>query len=197
MKVEIWKPVFGYEGLYLVSSLGQVRSLDMRVKTKGGVMVTRKGRILKPIVNIDGYLTVTLCKNGSKRTWRIHRLVAIAFIPNPLGLPVINHKNEDKADNRVENLEWCTVAYNQTYRNRQKKCRDTRIRNKTGFKAVEQYDLDGRLCGIYESTAAASRSTGCYQGAISNCCIGRAKTAGGYRWKFVVGTKFVQHKEKI
>ena len=173
----------------MVSNLGRVKSLGWRVPMKGGVFAVRKGKILKPMVDVDGYLKVMLCKPNSRRVWKIHRLVAIAFIPNPSGLPVINHKNEDKTDNRVENLEWCTVTYNQNYGGRQLRCRDTRMKNKIGFKSVIQYGLDGGFISSYESTASAARAVGCRQGAISNCCIGRAKSAGGFHWEYASNEK--------
>nr|DAH93559.1 MAG TPA: homing endonuclease [Bacteriophage sp.] len=181
---EIWKDISGYEGLYQVSTLGRVKSYDMRVPIRGGIQ-TRKGRMLCLCRNIDGYNEVTLCKKGHKKHWRVHRLVALAFISNPDNFPVINHKNEIKTDNRVENLEWCTVSYNNNYNNLQHRAMLTKKKNKTGFKPVAQYDLDGNFIAVYESTISAARCLGCYQGAISNSCSGRAKTAGGYIWRYV------------
>lgn len=117
---EQWKPVLGYEDLYEVSNLGRVRSLDRveHIPDKIGVCHARvkRGKILKPCY--DGkhhYLHVSLRRNGSGITRNIHRLVAEAFIPNPSGYKEVNHKDEDKTNNKTENLEWCNHSYNNTY----------------------------------------------------------------------------------
>ena len=101
---EIWKNIAGYEGLYEVSSFGRVRSLRFG-----------KTKILKPGKNKKGYLRVSLCKNGKQKTFFVHRLVAQAFLENPQNLPQINHKDENKQNNRLENLEWCSCDYNNNY----------------------------------------------------------------------------------
>ena len=110
---EIWRPVVGYEGLYEVSNTGRVRSLDRYVKGKGYRL--HKGKVLSPIKNKDGYLTVNLCCNGKIQHKTIHRLVIQTFIPNPDNLPEVNHLDEDKTNNSVDNLEWCTCSYNNNY----------------------------------------------------------------------------------
>lgn len=190
MEEEIWKDIPGYEGLYRVSSLGRVRSLDMFVRTKGGGQTIHRGKILIPVVNKDGYHIVSLCKNGTKKGVRVHRIVAIVFIPNPLGYKIVNHKDRDPANNEVPNLEWCDTAYNVTYDGARERSSKTRYKNKKGFKNVAQYDMVGNLISVYDSVASASRETGCYQGAISNNCIGRSKSAGGFQWRFLSGTEF-------
>ena len=102
----IWKDIPDYEGLYKVSNTGKIFSC-----------VTN--RELSAIQRSDGYTGITLCdKNHNKKQYRIHQLVAKTFIPNPNNLPMINHKNEIKNDNRVENLEWCNNFYNSNYGNR-------------------------------------------------------------------------------
>lgn len=104
---EIWKDISGYEGLYQVSNLGRVRSLNYN--HTGEIKLLKQGTYKK------GHKCVSLFKNKKGKTYSVHRLVAIAFIPNPNNLPIINHKDEDPSNNNVNNLEWCTVAYNNTY----------------------------------------------------------------------------------
>ncbi|WP_373742375.1 NUMOD4 motif-containing HNH endonuclease, partial [Jeotgalibaca porci] len=108
---EVWKDVVGFEGFYKVSDRGNIYSVE-RIDSRG---YRCGGRILKPSCNKKGYLRVNLCKNGMVKSKRAHRLVAEAFIPNPKGFLEINHKDENKSNNRVENLEWCTREYNNTY----------------------------------------------------------------------------------
>lgn len=109
--IEEWRDIPNFEGLYLISNLGHVKSVERYKRNNSGTQfVNERLRVLSP--DKDGYLRVCLSKDGLHYVKSVHRLVAEAFIPNPDNLPVINHKNEDKQDNRVENLEWCTVQYN-------------------------------------------------------------------------------------
>jgi hypothetical protein len=119
-------------------------------------------------------MEITLCKDGIKRSVLVHRLVAIAFIPNPLNLPKVNHKDENKSNPLAENLEWCTQQYNATYGNGPK------VKNSK----VVQYNLDGRIIKEWESMKDASLATGVKYQSISRCCRHGRKTAGGYIWKY-------------
>ena len=127
MTEEIWKPVVGYEGLYEVSSYGRVRSLDRYVKYSNGPIHLHKGRILNPGKEKVGYLVVPLSCNGKLHLKKIHILVAEAFIPNPDNLPQVNHKDENKTNNNVDNLEWCTAKYNMNYGSIQERHRNTML----------------------------------------------------------------------
>lgn len=126
---EIWKPVKGFEGYYEVSNLGRVRSVDRVVVDKSGRNQFKKGMILKSRSDRQGYIIVPLSINRHYTHKCVHTLVAEAFIPNPDNLPQVNHKDEVKSNNVVDNLEWCTPKYNANYGNRNKKCIETNIKN--------------------------------------------------------------------
>lgn len=145
MCVEEWKPIIGYEGLYEISNLGNVRSMERRVNVAHkGFKGTRllKSKIMKPY-NYFGYFGVALCKNKKYKQLLIHRLVAQAFIPNPDNLPCVNHIDENKQNNCVENLEWCTYAYNDNYGNRNKKISESR----KGMKFSEEHLKNMSIAG--------------------------------------------------
>lgn len=103
---EIWKDVIGYEGYYQVSNLGRIRSIDREVVDKNGVKRSIHGKIMRHTFNSDGYPAIPLCRNGVYKRLKIHRLVALAFIPNPDNLPEVSHLDETRTNNRVDNLVW-------------------------------------------------------------------------------------------
>lgn len=162
---EVFKDINGYEGLYQVSNLGNVKSLNY--------LRTGKERILKPGER-RGYLYVTLCKDIKHKNYDIQRLVADAFIPNPLHLPCINHKDENKHNNFIENLEWCTYSYNNTYNNRHLKVAEKQ--------SIAIYCVE--LNKVFPSTREACRITGIHHQNINKCLKGRYKTAGGFHWTY-------------
>lgn len=124
---EIWKDIQGYEGIYQVSSHGRVRSLDRIVERKGSSgNFFVKGRVLTQSDDTHGYMKVNLTKHDQKRTFKVHRLVAIHFLDNPNNLPCVNHKDENKLNNNVDNLEWCTKEYNNSYGTKCKRQSETR-----------------------------------------------------------------------
>lgn len=183
---EIWRDIPGYEGLYQISNLGRIKSLDRYVKHWRGGLKKRKGIILALIYDKDGYTHVKLGKDGIIITKSIHRLVAETFIYNPDNLPIINHKDENPSNNCVWNLEWCTVAYNNKYGNRLNKVSKKLKNNSFTSKPVLQYTLDGQLVKQYPSIKEACRQTGIKHPNLSACCLHKPgfKTAGGYSWEF-------------
>lgn len=184
MENEIWEDIDNYVGFYQVSNLGRVRSIDRIVKHwKYGVCL-RKGKILKQLTNTFNYKFVILYKDGKTKHHRVNRLVAQAFIPNPENLPQVNHKDENKSNNRVENLEYCDAKYNANYGTRNERSSYNRINHPLKSKQVLQYTFDGDFVSEYPSMQEAQRQTGINQGCISACCNGKQKTAGGYKWAF-------------
>lgn len=180
---EIWKDIEGYEGLYQVSSLGRIKSLDRYVSNGRGLRLL-KGRILKPEITKFGYMQISLCNENVKhKRFKVHRLVAKAFIPNHNNLPQINHIDEVKTNNSLSNLEWCDAFYNQNHGTCSARKRCHLINHpKKSFK-VAQYSLDGVYITSFPSMREATRKTGIKEGCISNVCNGKVKSAGGYFWK--------------
>ena len=174
---EIWKEVPGYEGLYEVSNLGRVRSLCYNH--------TGQTKVLKPHKNSKGYLLAHLCKEGKKKFFIVHRLVAQAFLPNPDNLPEVNHRNEDKTDNRVDNIEFCTAKYNMNFGTRNKRAAKARLNHPALSKPVLQYDKSGIFVKEWPSTMEVERQIGWDQGHISDCCLGKRQSAYRYIWRFV------------
>lgn len=197
---EVWKEIKGYEGLYSVSNTGRVKSL-------------RRNKIMALKKTVDGYLRVGLRKKGQK-WYSVHRLVAIAFIENPNGCPQINHKDECKTNNNVDNLEWCTAKYNSNYgthiermiKNTDYSKIDYRARHehtdyakrylntdykkigeatrKRLSKEVIQYSLLGNKVAEWGSTREIERILHYDHKGIVNCCNGRYRTSYGYIWKY-------------
>lgn len=171
---EMWKDVAGYEGKYQVSNLGNVRSLHWH----GSDLVMN----LKPCSSRQGYLHIKLLdENHKSKDWKVHRLVALAFIPNPANLPEIHHHDEDKKNNRVDNLSWVTKKQNCNLGTRNER------HNKAISKAVVQIDKkNGSIIARYDSITEATLKTGVDGTSISRVCYKRRKykTAGGFVWAF-------------
>ena len=165
--MEIWKDIVGYEGLYQVSDLGNVRSLNYHRE--------KRIKILSQIKRPNDYLSVVIYVNGKCKKYSVHRLVAETFIPNPENKPQVNHINGDKTDNRVENLEWCTQSENQKHA----------IRwglQKT--KTILQYDLQGNFIKQWNSAIEIKKTLGIPTSNIVANCRGRLRTAHKYIWKY-------------
>lgn len=223
----MWKEIKGYEGLYEVSDTGEIRSMP-RKGTKGG--------LLKAHEDAKGYLVLGLTKDGKQTQKRVHRLVAEAFLPNPEEFPEVNHKDEDKFNNTVDNLEWCTSEYNLSYgtrlerattaKQRAVRCIETgeefaSIREAAAIKGIDSSTLSKVCQGkkhtiaglhwcyaeeetpthvqtrncrpvrcvetqvVYPSAKAAGQTLNCDPSSITKVCRGKAKTCGGYHWKYV------------
>lgn len=166
---EIWKDVVGYQGLYEVSDYGNVRN------------VLKNGKLLKLTLHSCGYLSVNLCKRHVRKDYRVHRIVAEAFIPNPRHLPEINHKDENKANNHADNLEWCDRLYNVRYGTRTERSAEKHA------VPVEQLTMDGIVVKTWDSMAEAGRHGYNFK-MISACCNGRKKTHRGYIWRYCVSS---------
>lgn len=161
---EFWKDIIGYEGLYQVSNLGNVKSLNYHR--------TGQEKLLSLRISSHGYLLINLYKDGKYICHSVHRLVAEAFLPNTNNYPEVNHIDKNKLNNNVDNLEWCTRKYNQ---------------NHALSKQVAQYDLSGNLIKIWPSAVEIERQLGFFESAISSCCTGykNCKTMYGYIWKYI------------
>lgn len=172
---EIWRDVVGYEGLYKVSTEGNIKSI-------------RRNKLLSPDTGRNGYKRVSLYKNKTIKHYSVHRLVAQAFIPNPNNLPQVNHKDEDKSNNCVSNLEWITHKDNCIYGTRLERM------SKTRSKPIIQLSLEGDFIREWNSTREAAKFIGCFRQNINNCLRGVTKTAYGYKWKYNDG---IQIKRNI
>lgn len=172
---EIWKDVVGYEGRYQVSNKGNVYSvgrIDVLGRKQGGLMLTLR-------LSIHGYPIADLYKNGKLKTKSVHRLVAETFLPNPNGLPQVNHRDEDKDNNNVENLEWCDSKYNINYGTRSERSAQTRskkvraVNTKTGevltFNSAKEAEKEG-----YYNVSAPCRGIYCTSGHLYK----------GHKWSY-------------
>lgn len=166
---EIWKPINGYNGIYSVSNFGKIKRL------KG--YRCNNDRILKQSIR-RGHLFVTLSKDGVSNNCYVHRLVAEAFLPNDDNLPIINHKDENPQNNRVDNLEWCDYQYNNTYGHRLEK---SATKNS---KPIVQYDLNMNKIKTFPSITMASKTLNIPHSNIIKCLNHERNKAGGYIWKY-------------
>lgn len=161
----MWKAIAGYENVYEINTLGEVRRID-------------SGNILKGYVNPDGYRRVGLTVNGHTKVFLMHRLIAIAFIPNPNNYPCVNHKDENKSNNSLYNLEWCDYRYDLNYGTRNNRA------SKSKKRPILQYSKTGEFIREWKSVTDLKNETGMDITHVSSCCRGKRKTANGFRWKY-------------
>ena len=171
LKNEEFRDIQDYEGMYQVSNYGRVKRLKRRVNTviRNSNYRYIKEKILTSLNNGKDYLFVTLVKNKTKEYLKIHRLVAQAFIPNQNGLPCVNHKDYNRKNNKVDNLEWCSLQYNNEYSHN---------------KPIYQKDIDGLIIKKWKSATEASKKLHITISNISSCCNGKRQIAGGYKWEY-------------
>lgn len=167
-EIEEWKDIPKFEGLYQASNLGKIKSLPKLINNRFKD-ISKAEKILKPSKAKNGYLRVVLVKNGTKKYMSVHRLIAITFLPNYFGLEQVNHKNKNKEDNRIENLEWCTNKYNTRY---------------SVAKKIEQYDLDGKYIKTWNCIRDVENELGIKNNNLNHCLKNKNKTAGGYIWRY-------------
>ena len=193
---EIWRDIKGYKGLYQVSNTGRVKSLERTVWNNKGYYKTVPERILKGRKTRVGYLRVQLYKNNKAKNCYVHRLVAQAFLENIDNLPEVNHIDENKQNNCIENLEWCSHSYNNTYNDKAKKAGKKIAKKLRGRKLSEEtikklsesrkrkpvysIDKESGLTTYWESTMEASRQLRIDQCSVVRCCQGKRKSAKGF-----------------
>ena len=170
---EIWKDIEGYEKLYQVSNLGNVKSLNYRH--------TGKEKLLKTAKDKDGYLRVGLYKDGKTKNCSVHRLVAFAFIPNPDNLPQVNHIDENKQNNISSNLEFCDAKYNINYGTHNKRQSESR----TNYPKFSKQVLCVETGIIYPSLSQVEREFNFSKASISKCCLGKQQTCGNFHWRYI------------
>lgn len=179
MLEEQWKDIEGFEGIYKVSTFGRIKSLRRicRANTCGKREVYEK--ILSACKSKNGYLTVVLCNKGKKRSLAVHRIVAKTFIKNFGNKKEVNHKDENKTNNRIDNLEWCDRVYNSTY--------GSSI-EKSAIKKYKPVDIieekSGKVLKSFISIKSAAEETGISNKNISSACNKNRRSAGGYCWRF-------------
>ena len=175
---EVFMPIKGYEDTYAVSNLGRVKNI-------------KTGRILKQWKKDTGYMLVSLNKNGKHKTFRVHRLVLETFKANPRNCSDVNHIDENKENNALNNLEWCTAKYNTNYGSRNERMAATLKTNGTYDKIAK---INSDKCSIpvycitnntiYKSAAEAARQLNLNQPSVTKCCQGKRKSTGGYQFKY-------------
>lgn len=185
---EEWEPIKDYEGIYVISNTGKIKSLSRRVfvTNKYNAKSTRmtKEKELKPQIR-GNYYIVWLCKNGIKKQYCVHRLVAQTFLKKSKNYKYINHKDENKLNNNVNNLEFCNQKYNCNYGNRNIIISIKNSKPRKNFNKVAQYDINYNLIKEFNNIYEAYKETNKNMTHIKDCCNGKRKMAGNYIWKYI------------
>lgn len=208
--MEIWKDILGFEGMYQISNKGNVKSLE-RTTTHNRRL---SEKLLKTRQDKNGYYIVTIYKNKRRYDFKVHRLVALMFIPNPKNLPLVNHKDENPANNNVDNLEWCSYSYNVNYGSRNAKAskkmksksydylkgeknffygKHYHGSNSTHSKYVMQLDKQGNIITVYESGVDASIFLQVSPSAIQRCCSRKVKRIKGFELIYVDDDSLIEY----
>lgn len=180
---EIWRDIPGYEGYYQISNHGNVRGLDRYVMNTGNYskeskLIYVKGKMMAQKDPGNGHLVVHLTRDHKSKQFYVHRLVALAFIPNPDNLPIVNHKDENPLNNHVSNLEWATYQYNTNYGT----CIERRSMAIT--RRIKRLSMTGEIIDEWDSIKDASKHTNVDPSSISACAKGKRNSAGGYKWEY-------------
>lgn len=171
--IEIWKDIKGYEGRYQISNLGRVKSL-CRLEEK----------IMHPVTTKKGYLQVRLSSGQCTKGLKVHRLVALNFIPNPNDKPEVNHLDGNKKNNLVTNLEWCTPKENMGHASQNNLLRDVSGNKNPNCKRINQYTTDGKFIKTWCSIFDITKELGAERHGICKCCTNKIKTYRGYIWEY-------------
>ena len=171
--IEIWKPIVGWEGLYECSNLGRIKSYRQN----------EEGVIKNPTPYKNGYLRVNLCKDGKYKTMLVHRIVCAAFLENKDGLKYVDHINGERTDNRLSNLRYVDKSSNQLNPITRQRMSTSRTGIKVDRNPVKiQLDINGCLIKVWDTAREASEALGISRQVIGDCCAGRCKSAGQYKW---------------
>ena len=189
---ELWKPVKGFEGKYMVSNYGRVKTIGRNVNwtlRDGSIaQVYIASKMLRQQMNYKGYYRITLRRDKKDFNIAVQRIVGITFLSNPNDLPQINHKDENKENNCVSNLEWCTAKYNNNYATKNDRLSETMrkhyVPRSFAARKVVQYDKKGVFISEYPSLKQAERITGIDVSGISKCCRGIYKQFRGFVWQY-------------
>lgn len=196
--MEIWKPIPGYEGLYEASTLGRIRSVDKLIPhpRNKNMSLPKRGRILKSELDKYGYPVVTLCKDGKTKTFKVHRLIAQTYIPNPDNLPQIDHINAVKYDNQPKNLRWCTSQQNTVWRDEKNRpkvlCKETGKIFKTSYEAaawIIQNKFRNKKGFLTTNHKTVARS-------IREVCCGRLNIAYSFHWTYLEGSTTISKESR-
>ena len=183
--MENWKDIENYEGFYQVSDCGRIKSLERDIYRQNGTFYHHvEEKVLVPIVNSRGYLQVNLYKNGKKKAILVHRLVAEAFLPNPENKSQVNHRDEAKANNAVENLEWCNAQYNINFGTRNERMIQNRRSYKFGNAPSAKAVFCVELNKSFDCAKRAGEELGINRLCVGRVCRGEQKTAGGFHWRY-------------